>query len=212
MPCSRASDGILKQSRQVESIVPAAESNGKVIVLDGEGACPRENGKGLSTWEKEVKIYKEGSHHAVHQVLNRIYSSPNYMDLYERAKKGEDLPPFDPDYFDKAAAEAAVKDALSLPLSLRTGPRLYTKEMIPGAAMGMFGPARKEFKMRTEMDNGMVMTESTTGKRDGISARACANCGTPHNLFVYVKAFSAIWSYDDTPLQRRCVSGRVLLW
>lgn len=164
------------------------------MILDGSGACPREDGDGLKNWEEEVEEYKEGGddHDAVHHVLATIYHSANYKKYMDRLYRGEKIPEFDPDRFDKEEAIAELKDALSLPMSHRAGARQYTREFFPGAATDFFPQRKKEFKMRTEMDDGRVMTESTTGKRDGISARACSNCGTPHHLSLYVDVVSSL--------------------
>lgn len=79
---------------------------------------------------------------------------------------------------------AAIRAALSLPGSYRLGPKTFMLPLTPGRqGMQAFDPTKKkQTKLRTELGDGWILEESTTGKRDGVHANACSNCGTPHGL------------------------------
>lgn len=154
------------------------------MVIDGRGACPREDGRGIVNWEKALKTLAEGPPKERQDVLREIYQSYNYED-HVRVGKVPGTYDFDPNRFIADEAMARVKDALSLPMSLRSGSKVHVQEMYPGAAFDSHrakGSGKKARATRTELGPGSVIIESSTSARDGISARACSNCGTPHNL------------------------------
>ncbi|KAG8978153.1 hypothetical protein FRC05_011269 [Tulasnella sp. 425] len=163
-----------------ESVFPASESNGKVEVLDGFGACPREDGKTVTHWKEDLEKLSTGDYKEKREILLQIYSSMNYKD---KGLTPWANPYFDPTSFDKAEAVAAVEDALSLPGSHRQGSKTWMLPLASDALKkheeGMKG--KKVHTMNTPEDGGFLV-ESTTGKRDGLSARVCSMCGTPHNL------------------------------
>ncbi|KIO34799.1 hypothetical protein M407DRAFT_210250 [Tulasnella calospora MUT 4182] len=165
-----------------ESILPGSESNGKVEVLVGFGACPREDGKNVWNWKRDLDKLRTGSYKEKRNLLEEIYQSMNYRN---KGLTPWGNPDFDPTRFDTAEAIAAIKDALSLPGSYRQGSKTWVMPLAPDALKireeGVKG--KKVHTMNTPDDGGFLF-EATTGKRDGISARACSMCGTPHNLRV----------------------------
>ncbi|KAG8954481.1 hypothetical protein FRC04_011808 [Tulasnella sp. 424] len=184
-----------------ESVFPASESNGKVEVLDGFGACPREDGKTVTHWKEDLEKLSTGDYKEKREILLQIYSSMNYKD---KGLTPWANPYFDPTSFDKAEAVAAVEDALSLPGSHRQGSKTWMLPLASDALKkheeGMKG--KKVHTMNTPEDGGFLV-ESTTGKRDGLSARVCSMCGTPHNLRLWVSnqiSFGARPAYAHLPL------------
>lgn len=160
--------------------LPESESNGKVEVLGGFGACPREDGKNVWNWKQDLDKLRTGSYKEKRNLLEEIYQSMNYRD---KGLTPWGNPDFDPTRFDTAEAIASIKGALSVPGSYRQGAKTWMMPLAPDA-LKIHGQGVKGKKVHTmnTPDEGGFLVESTTGKRDGISARACSMCGTPHDL------------------------------
>lgn len=167
------------------------ESNGKVEVLDGFGACPAEDCRGMGWWCEIIEHLRTGWRSQKRTALSTIEQSSNY--------KGKGLTSsgtFDTDRFNLEEATAAVKDALSLPGSFRAGSRHVSMPLVPGGpTMGDFdrqSKKKKQHMMKTDLGNGSFLEESTTSRRDGVSACACSNCGTPHDLKLWATSTFAL--------------------
>ncbi|KAG9019483.1 hypothetical protein FRB90_001555 [Tulasnella sp. 427] len=165
-----------------KAIRAPTESDGKVEVLEGFGACPREDGHGASQWKDDLATLRSGNPQKKQETLAQIYNSMNY------AIKGWmpwTNPQFDHARFEQGEAVERIKDALSLPLSYRKGSKSLIMPLAPNAleTHAEWRKGKKVHTLNTPTDGGYII-ESTTGKRDGVSARACAMCGTPHNLRV----------------------------
>ena len=63
---------------QVEEIVPVAEGTGKVMVIDGAGACPREDGGGSHVWIEDLRKLRSGTVRERNGVLSEITCALNY--------------------------------------------------------------------------------------------------------------------------------------
>ncbi|KAG9051596.1 hypothetical protein FS837_004106 [Tulasnella sp. UAMH 9824] len=55
-----------------ETILPGSESNGKVEVLGGFGACPREDGKNVWNWKQDLDKLRKGSYKEKRDLLEEI--------------------------------------------------------------------------------------------------------------------------------------------
>lgn len=164
---------------QLEEIVPTSKSTGEIIVLGGSGACPPEDSLGTYGWLEDVKTLRSGQRS---QKTVNLLRAINNAENYRKSASERGLVGFDPDYFSVIEATTMVKDALSLPGSLRIAPKMFVG---PNASFQDFDPkTKKERKMKTELGGGVTLEESTTGKRDGVSHSSCSNCGTPHGLFL----------------------------
>ncbi|TFY79153.1 hypothetical protein EWM64_g4855, partial [Hericium alpestre] len=79
----------------VEEIAPVTESTHKVTILDGAGACPREDGSGNNVWAEDIAALASGPPRKRAEVLAEIRKAMNYKDASIGAA-------FDPDDFDLA--------------------------------------------------------------------------------------------------------------
>lgn len=132
-------------------------------------------------WTDAVKKLRTGSRAERQKLIHEIYAASNYSGKLA----GNPIPDtFDLNYFSTDEAAVAIKNALSLPGSHRSGARTYSMPMGPGVQFrsDTTPNTKKEHKMKTPLPSGWVLEESTTGRRDGVSANACSNCGTPHGL------------------------------
>ncbi|KAJ6477164.1 hypothetical protein C8R47DRAFT_1220095 [Mycena vitilis] len=99
----------------VDEILPASESDGKVSILAGSGARPREDGQGCLNWFNYIESLTLSKH-------AEIAESTNYRDDPEVRRLGARWR-FDPHAFDLAAARKRMSDALASPASVPSGPK-----------------------------------------------------------------------------------------
>ncbi|KAJ7162964.1 MM3350-like domain-containing protein [Mycena filopes] len=171
----------------IEQILPASLSDGKVALLSGSGACPREDGQGFRNWKKYIKAPLTAAKHA------EIAKSMNYRDDPEVRRLGAARWRFDPLAFDLPAARARISDALASPASVPSGPKKMAIGANPSAAGGGADSAPKGTR-RTVVpmdigdfnpfgkDNPLVgafQTEVVRHKRDKRASALCACCGKP---------------------------------
>ena len=103
---------------QVVEIAPVAESTGKVMVIDGAGACPREDASGSHVWVEDLRKLRSGTVPERNDVLSEIACALNY--------KGTPVTvDFDPDNFDLVRARQRVHEALASPDSVWSGPKSF---------------------------------------------------------------------------------------
>ncbi|TFY54719.1 hypothetical protein EVG20_g9593 [Dentipellis fragilis] len=175
-----------KHTITVEEIAPVSESTGKVAILDGAGACPREDGSGNHIWVEDLQKLRSGSIRERNEVLTELRKALNY--------KGKPIGvDFDPDAFDLAEARARVHAALASPDSVWSGPKSF---VYPLCEEAMDSPSlatadaqkrgqtlERTWEGRDDGDRkGRFMQEITTSKRDKKVGGCCWNCGSPHNL------------------------------
>ncbi|THH21477.1 hypothetical protein EW146_g120 [Bondarzewia mesenterica] len=169
----------------VEDIAPASESTGKVAVLDGCGACPREDGSGNETWVEDMAKLRHGTVREKNETLQELQYALNY--------KGKTITvDFDPDDFDLFDARARVRAALASPDSVWSGPKTFVRPLhedaLKAPAPGTTGELKRGQKLERTWDGdeedrmGRFMQEVTTQKRDKKNGGCCWNCGSPHNL------------------------------
>jgi hypothetical protein len=99
----------------VDAILPASESDGKVALLAGDGAWPREDGQGIRNWLKYIVSLIPAKH-------AEISKSMNYADDPEAQRLGAKWR-FDPHAFDLDAARTRITAALASPASVPSGPK-----------------------------------------------------------------------------------------
>ncbi|KAI0044130.1 hypothetical protein FA95DRAFT_301524 [Auriscalpium vulgare] len=173
----------------VEEIAPVSESTGKVAVLDGAGACPREDGSGNHEWAEEVRKLASPIASERETVLGELRRALNY--------KGRTIgASFDPEDFDLAEARARVHAALGSPDSVGSGAKTFVSLLHEGAVddfhngSGAAGRLRRGQTLERTWDDeeggprvgGRYMEEITSSKRDKKDGACCYMCGTPHNL------------------------------
>ncbi|KAI0031782.1 MM3350-like domain-containing protein, partial [Vararia minispora EC-137] len=172
---------------RVEEIASIEDSTGRVVVIDGSGACPREDGGGNSSWQEEDLPMLASWHPSQRaKIIALIRDSLNYKD--KMVSKS-----FDPDAFDIAEARQRVQDALASPDSVWSGSKQFiaplaedsgTKRM-PGPPGSMDPLKRGQKYERTWQDTTSYMQEVISTKRDRKSTSCCWTCGTPHGLSRY---------------------------
>ncbi|KAI0039185.1 hypothetical protein FA95DRAFT_1577764 [Auriscalpium vulgare] len=173
----------------VEGIAPVSESTGKVAVIDGAGACPREDGSGNHEWAEEVRKLASPIASERETVLGELRHALNY--------KGRTIgASFDPEDFDLAEARARVHAALGSPDSVGSGAKTFVSMLHEDAVddfhngPGAAGRLRRGQTLERTWDDeeggprlgGRYMEEITSSKRDKKDGACCYMCGTPHNL------------------------------
>ncbi|KAA1475824.1 hypothetical protein DENSPDRAFT_842694 [Dentipellis sp. KUC8613] len=170
----------------VEEIAPVSESTGKVAILDGAGACPREDGSGNHIWVEDLQKLRAGTIRERNEVLTELRKALNY--------KGKPITAdFDPDAFDLAEARARVHAALASPDSVWSGPKSFVyplcEEAMDSPSPVTAGAPKKGQTLERTWEGGeggdrmgRFMQEITTSRRDKKVGGCCWNCGSPHNL------------------------------
>ncbi|KAJ7626609.1 MM3350-like domain-containing protein [Mycena polygramma] len=166
----------------VDEILPASESDGKVSILAGSGACPREDGQGCLNWLKYIESLTLSKH-------AEIAESMNYCDDPEVRRLGARWR-FDPHAFDLAAARKRMSDALASPASVPSGPK---KSLMVDPSSGGPGDSIPKGTHRTVIPmgaafnpfgkksplTGAFQTEVVRDRRDKRASALCACCGKP---------------------------------
>ncbi|KAJ7505819.1 MM3350-like domain-containing protein [Mycena galericulata] len=170
----------------VDAILPASESDGKVELLAGGGACPREDGQGCRNW-KEYIVSLDAAKHA------EIAQSMNYCDDPAVRRLGARWR-FDPLFFDLDAARTRIADALASPASVPSGPKKCLMGSDPfGNNFDVGGDSVPKGTHRTVIPNGgtfnpfgkssslvgAFQTEIVRDRRDKRASALCGCCGKP---------------------------------
>ncbi|KAF7357402.1 MYND-type domain-containing protein [Mycena sanguinolenta] len=168
----------------VEKIIPASESDGKVALLAGGGACPREDGQGFRNWGKYIQSLDSKKHAEIAQAMNYCHD-PEVRRLGSRWR-------FDPQAFDLAAARARISTALASPASVPSGPKKAvfgdpyagndadnvpkgTHRTVTPQTGGAFNPFPRDNMLRGIFNQ----TEVVRDRRDKRASALCACCGKP---------------------------------
>ncbi|KAI0062111.1 hypothetical protein BV25DRAFT_693414 [Artomyces pyxidatus] len=164
----------------VEEIAPVSTSTGKVAVLDGAGACPREDCGGHDDWVEEIEKLQSPDPRVRAEVLANIQHALNYKHQTIGAS-------FDPDNFDLVQARARVHAALASPDSVWSGPKSFVHPITKEGMRGNPGTLPDRLKKgqtleRTWDGDGRFMQEVTSSNRDKKLGACCWTCGTPHGL------------------------------
>ncbi|KAJ6584418.1 MM3350-like domain-containing protein [Mycena capillaripes] len=202
----------------VDEILAESESDGKVALLAGGGACPREDGTGNRNWNEYIESLNPTKHAEVAQ-------SMNYCDDPEVRRLGARWR-FDPNAFDLTAARKRISDALASPASVPSGPKksvmgdpftLSGGESAPKGThrtvvpTGAFNPFGKNSPL-----TGAFQTEVVRDRRDKRASALCACCGKPITEPRMCSACKKVY-YCDTDCQtthwkkehkRQCVGRR----
>ncbi|KAJ7046487.1 MM3350-like domain-containing protein [Mycena alexandri] len=174
----------------VDEILPASDSDGKVTLLAGTGACPREDGQGFRRWNEYIASPLTTAKHA------EIANAMNYCEDPEVRRLGARWR-FDPLAFDLAAARKRISDALASPASVPSGP----KKAVVGDPFafarrraGADGDSAPKGTHRTVVPlsdagfnggktsgalAGAFQTEVVRDRRDKRASALCACCGKP---------------------------------
>ncbi|KAJ6622701.1 MM3350-like domain-containing protein [Mycena sp. CBHHK59/15] len=173
----------------INVILPPAESDGKVALLAGEGACPREDGQGNRNWIKYIASL-DAAKHAEIAASSNYCGDPEVRRLDSRWR-------LDPRKCDLTAARKRIADALASPASVPSGPK---KAVFgdPYASMGTGGnalppkgthhsvtPMGPELGLPFGKNSGLTgafqfhQTETVRDRRDKKSSALCACCGKP---------------------------------
>ncbi|KAJ6492751.1 MM3350-like domain-containing protein [Mycena vitilis] len=168
----------------VDSILPPSESDGKVVLLGGTGACPREDGQGYYNWNKFIAALDLEKH-------AQIARSINYADDPEVRRLGARWR-FDPQAFDLAAARKRISDALASPASVPSGPKKHALfgdpsdaehggDSVPKGTHRTAIPSTVGFNPfgKNNPLKGAFQTEVVRDRRDKRSSALCACCGKP---------------------------------
>ncbi|KAJ7846872.1 MM3350-like domain-containing protein [Mycena olivaceomarginata] len=143
----------------VEKILSTSESDGKLTLLAGGGACPREDGQGFRNWSKYIQSLEPTKHAEITRAMN-YRDDPAVLRLGSRWR-------FDPNAFDLTAA-------LASPASVPSGPK---KAVVPKGA-------RRTVDLNAFLKDGLLngaafQTEVVRDKRDKRAGALCACCGKP---------------------------------
>ncbi|KAK7055619.1 MYND-type domain-containing protein [Favolaschia claudopus] len=177
----------------IESILPASESDGKVALLAGGGACPREDGQGAYNWKKYLQSLDSptdtfSSRHAeIAQSMNYL-NDPDILRLGLRWR-------FDPTFFSLPAAQKRIADALASPASVPSGPKKGAIGNPFAAGRGFGGDSVPKGTHRTvsfpdassfnpfsrdsPLKGFFQQTEVVRDRRDKRADALCASCGKP---------------------------------
>ncbi|KAJ7465055.1 MM3350-like domain-containing protein [Mycena latifolia] len=170
----------------VDSILPASESDDKVALLAGDGACPREDGQGFRNWKKYIASLTLEKH-------AEIAASMNYCDDPEVRRLGSKWR-FDPHAFDLATARKRISAALASPAGVPSGPKKSVmgfgdpfahpggdsqpegtyRTVVPMSSAADFNPFGKSSPLK-----GAFQTEIVRDRRDKRASALCACCGKP---------------------------------
>ncbi|KAJ8085005.1 hypothetical protein AAF712_013310 [Marasmius tenuissimus] len=161
----------------VETIFPAEQSNGRVEILAGNGACPGENMSGPWAYRELLSRFEEEDSVAQRETKRKILENPNY--------KAFGKPPvlFDPFKFDISWAKNNLSEALASSSSIRTGMRGFRMPFSPEAMdkpRASTGPIKKgQSVVQTFGSSGGFWEEVTSEKKDRKAVSACSLCGNP---------------------------------
>ncbi|KAF8586097.1 hypothetical protein K439DRAFT_1632012 [Ramaria rubella] len=165
----------------VEEICSLDESSGAVYLIDGSGACPRENGSGNRTWVEDIKKFESGDRGDREDVLKDTFFAPNYEERPWITRKN-----FTIDQFDIGRARAAVKQALDSKGSVARGAKTFFMPLGPDPDGSQVRPPLKKHEklQKTTTNDDCIghFEEVVSMKRDSKATAACANCGSPHSL------------------------------
>ncbi|KZT24975.1 hypothetical protein NEOLEDRAFT_1178741 [Neolentinus lepideus HHB14362 ss-1] len=168
----------------VEKILSRSESTGSVVVLEGRGMCPPEDGHGNRDWAQALWKFRYGTIREQNEVMQEVMRATNYKGKpFSRAD-------FDPLSFSVEKAQQAVLDALRSAASVRTGAKSVTHPLTPEALMEgtPLEKAQKLKKGQTRVkefddpESFRYMSETISERRDRTRQALCAKCGSPHNL------------------------------
>ncbi|KAJ7258743.1 MM3350-like domain-containing protein [Mycena haematopus] len=167
----------------VEKIIPAAESDGKVVLLAGGGACPREDGEGFRNWSKYIKCLDAKKHAEIARAMN-------YFDDPDVRRLGAARWRFDPHAFDLTAARTRISTALASPASVPSGPKRavvgnpyagHDADSMPKGTHRTVIPTGADFNPfpANSLLKGAFQTEVVRDRRDKRASALCACCGKP---------------------------------
>ncbi|KAL0564227.1 hypothetical protein V5O48_017823, partial [Marasmius crinis-equi] len=202
---------------EVETILPAERSDGRVEIIAGHGACPGENMDGVWKYRKLLNDYETDTHIGQRDTKRKILEQPNY--------KAFGKPPalFDPFRFDIAWAKDNLARALASSNSVRSGMRSFVMPFHPDAlARGRpeLGPIKKGQNLVKTFDDdnvGGFWEEVSTEKKDRKAVSSCALCGKPGTPELVLKTCGGCRQmlYCSHEHQKVCdvcnESGRVLM-
>ncbi|KZS88269.1 hypothetical protein SISNIDRAFT_490283 [Sistotremastrum niveocremeum HHB9708] len=166
---------------KIEKILSEQESDGAVVLVEGHGMCPPENGGGNGVWADDVYKLSYGTRHEKSEVRHKLSGARNV-----------DLPPgaIDPKYFSVDEANKRLRDALRSHSSLRDGAR--TNYIFPGVPspdlLRLINPPRRGAIINRTIEaasgsSAIGLTEEVVSHRRDKNAKAlCAVCGKAQGL------------------------------
>ena len=167
---------------EVTKVIPTEEATGEVVIIDGAGRCPDEDGGGSAAYQKDVlDLLLKKQKNPNNGKLAREYAHA----CFERRHSLNVMSPFRPEEFDISER----KVALALALELRNSTRDTTKVFCgPGKPFGIARVGQKHVVYKKEDDRYAHMggystfNETLNVKPDPKSATLCYKCGNPHDL------------------------------
>ncbi|RPA79985.1 hypothetical protein BJ508DRAFT_377369 [Ascobolus immersus RN42] len=191
----------------VEKILPAEESNGKVELLSGSGACPPEDGSLPERWQKTYDKLMNSNLRGP-EIQKKVKDALNYKDEPEVKSKSWR---YDPHHFDLARAKTRLQEALASRASDKTGPKMF----MMGGGMGGIGGFPGMGGLSANLANlnlgGSPFpvpsgSQATVQKEKGRSSRMvehirvgdepkgiCGSCGRPDDKLLRCGRCRAIW-------------------
>ncbi|OBZ79819.1 Uncharacterized protein y4hQ [Grifola frondosa] len=159
---------------EVEHICSPEESNGEVVIIDGEGMCPGENMDGSWKYVENTKILNDGTPSEKLAKKREILQSPNYNDYKKSASQ------FNHKSFDLPLAISRLSAALGSSASVSSGAKVYHMPIMSGAeeiARGMHVKRGQKVEQKWDEENGGFWQETTSSTRDRRAEAVCAACG-----------------------------------
>ena len=167
---------------ELEQIVPAEESTGKVDILAGAGSCPAENSGRQCMQELLAKNARDGDLAARNKLVQLRHDAARELNYSEDALARRAFHDF-PLGFDLPTPRARIQAALAAKASVRQGARVF-QTFFNNAGPAAAGPAPKDTAFTHKpTGTGSYLTELvSTRQRDPRAIATCAACGSPHNL------------------------------
>ncbi|KAK9802771.1 hypothetical protein WJX73_000857 [Symbiochloris irregularis] len=172
-------------------VVPAEESAGRCLVLDGAMACPPEDSNGLEgmgnrayqPFLDKVLAAKQGTSPKAQRKYRELCASVSSGLNYKSRM-------YDPHDFDVEEAQDAVKAAFRGKASVSQGSKIFNHPLQPEGSAEWFEAPPGAHTQRTQMDpqctcpHAPYMSEAVSTRRDQKDDTGCAECGKPNDLKV----------------------------
>ncbi|KAK9813589.1 hypothetical protein WJX73_008847 [Symbiochloris irregularis] len=166
-------------------ILPAEESTGRCLVLDGAMACPPEDSNGLGDmglqpYQKfltKVLKAKRGTSHRDKRKYRDLCASASGLNYKDKV--------YDPHDFSVEDAQEAVKAAFRSKASVPQGSKVFSTPLQPGAQAlleSSYPPNTSTRIQRDDPRDRSFMSEAVATRRDRKSDTGCAECGRPNEL------------------------------
>lgn len=170
----------------VEKILPISESNGRVELIAGSGACPAEDMQGNHTWVKTLATLRTNPKDK--DITQEIHRSLNYRDDAAIHRPGWF---YDPHKFDLGAARRRIAEALASRASVPSGAKanifsFQDPHGPPKSVGGLRGSqprgSKTIFTNNEDFGGTGHIQETVREGKEPKSVALCENCGKPDGL------------------------------